>query len=274
MPPAVLGQHVCQLKEHSVRGLSQSCQCQAQCHSHTGLLPESASTKKYLSIFLFYQLLLEMVGPGPLSWSRGVLPHPQGYVSVVSARKLGSFPCSVAQQWSSCNLGWRLAVASQCHLPCGDHFTRLLAWHGSVRAGDPSCPDSLLAPPLLLSQGLLTTEADALHRWRLCLHATEVPVESRLFGQSPSGWYRRPQGWMCRPDCDTAALCSCSQPPCGHGTQLIWPQPGWVCTCRHQSRCLWPVLQSRRLLIQDTWAQHCATAGQGHHHVLFFLFPG
>lgn len=115
MPPAVLGQHVCQLKEHSVRGLSQSCQCQAQCHSHTGLLPESASTKKYLSIFLFYQLLLEMVGPGPLSWSRGVLPHPQGYVSVVSARKLGSFPCSVAQQWSSCSLGWRLAVPSQCH---------------------------------------------------------------------------------------------------------------------------------------------------------------
>ena len=156
-----------------------------------------------------------------------------------------------------------LVIAALC-----DHFTRLLAWHGSVRAGDPSCPDSLLVPPLLLSQALLTTEADALHHWRLCLHATEVPVESRLFGQSPSRWYRRPQGWMCRPDCDTAALCSCSQPPCGHGTQLIWPQPGWVCTCRHQSRCLWPVLQSRRLLIQDTWAQHCATAGQGHHHVL------
>ena len=46
--------------------------------SHTGLLPESASTKKCLSIFLFYQLMLEMVGPGPLSWSRGVLPHPRG----------------------------------------------------------------------------------------------------------------------------------------------------------------------------------------------------
>lgn len=51
-PPAVLGQHICQLKEHRVQGLSQSCQCQAQCHSHTGLLPESASTKKCL-IFYF-----------------------------------------------------------------------------------------------------------------------------------------------------------------------------------------------------------------------------
>ena len=84
------------------------------------------------------------------------------------------------------------------HLPCGDHFTRLLAWHSSVRAGDPSCPHSLLAPPLLLSQGLLTTEADALHRQRLWFHATEVPVESKLFGQSPSGWYRRPQDWTCK----------------------------------------------------------------------------
>lgn len=42
--------------------------------------------------FLFYQLMLEMVGPGPLSWSRGVLPHPRDSVSVVSARKLGPYP--------------------------------------------------------------------------------------------------------------------------------------------------------------------------------------
>lgn len=85
------------------------------------------------------------------------------------------------------------------HLPFGDPFTRLLAWHGSVRTGDPSCPHSLLAPPLLLSRGL-STEADALHHRRLCLHATEVPVESKLFGQSASGWCRRPQGWVCRSD--------------------------------------------------------------------------
>lgn len=148
MPPAVLGQHVCQLKEHSVRGLSQSCQCQAQCHSHTGLLPESASTKKYLSIFLFYQLLLEMVGPGPLSWSRGVLPHPQGYVSVVSARKLGSFPCSVAQQWSSCSLGWRLAVPSQCHLQEGGNGW--VSWEGALKEVPPSALNSPLGDAAFL----------------------------------------------------------------------------------------------------------------------------
>ena len=86
------------------------------------------------------------------------------------------------------------------HLPCRDPLTKLLAWHSSVRTGDPSCPHSLLAPPLLLSQGLLTTEADALHRRQLCFHATDVLVESKLFGQGASGWHRRPQGWVCRSD--------------------------------------------------------------------------
>lgn len=41
-----------------------------------------------------------------------------------------------------------------------------------------------------------------------------------------------------------------------------------------QSRWPWPVLQSRCLLMQDTWAQHCPTAGQGHRHVLWVGVAG
>lgn len=47
---------------------------------------------------------------------------------------------------------------------------------------------------------VFSPEADALHCQRLCFHATEVPVESKLFDQRASGWRRRPQGWVCRSD--------------------------------------------------------------------------
>ena len=74
-------------------------------------------------------------------------------------------------------------------------------------------------------------------------------------------------GVQVRPDGDTAALCPCSQPPCGRGTQL-WVQPGRACSRRLQSRWPWTVLQSRRLLMQGTRAQRGPPAGRGRHHVL------
>ena len=39
---------------------------------------EKLKLKKNHSIFSFSHLLLEMVGSGPLTWNRRVLPHPQG----------------------------------------------------------------------------------------------------------------------------------------------------------------------------------------------------
>lgn len=63
-------------------------------------------------------------------------------MSVVSARKLGSFPCSVARQWSSCRLGRRLAVPSQCHLQEGGN--RWLSWEGALKEVPPSALNSPL----------------------------------------------------------------------------------------------------------------------------------
>lgn len=63
-------------------------------------------------------------------------------MSVVSARKLGSFPCSVAQQWSSCHLGRRLAVPSQCHLQEGGNGW--VSWEGALKEVPPSALNSPL----------------------------------------------------------------------------------------------------------------------------------
>lgn len=130
------------------------------------------------------------------------------------------------------------------HLPCGDHFTRLLAWHGSVRAGDPSCPDSLLAPPPRCCLRVFAPRRQT-HSTASGCAFTEVPVESRLFGQSPSGWCRRPQGWMCRSNLTVAQqpLVPAHSLPAGTGPSSSGPS---LAGCAHADISLGGPGQSSR----------------------------